>query len=38
MFVAEGLKETLIIRWVMGWAVVRRSPWHLVGVCFKGHG
>jgi hypothetical protein len=32
MFVAEGLKETLIIRVGYGWAVVRRSPWHLVGV------
>ncbi len=33
MFVAEGLKRNPDNQgWVMGWAVVRRSPWHLVGV------
>ncbi|MDF7648084.1 hypothetical protein PUG42_05930 [Erwiniaceae bacterium L1_54_3] len=33
MFVAEGLKKNPDnFGWVMGWAVVRRSPWHLVAV------
>lgn len=33
MFVAKGLKEDPDNKgWVMGWAVVRGSPWHLVGV------
>lgn len=33
MFVAEGLKPDIDNDgWVMGWAVVRSSPWHLVGV------
>lgn len=33
MFVAEGLKKNPDnVGWVMGWAVVRRSPWHLVAV------
>lgn len=33
MFVAEGLKRNPDSqRWVMGWAVVRRSPWHLIGL------
>lgn len=33
MFVANGLeKNPDNLGWVMGWAVVRRSPWHLAGV------
>lgn len=33
MFVAKGLKEDPDNKgWVLGWAVVRGSPWHLVGV------
>lgn len=33
MFVAKGLREDPDNKgWVLGWAVVRGSPWHLVGV------
>ncbi|WP_313390129.1 hypothetical protein, partial [Leclercia sp.] len=33
MFIAEGLKPDLDNEgWVKGWGVVRKSPWHLVGV------
>ncbi|ELI8130095.1 TPA: hypothetical protein ACPZQN_003874 [Yersinia enterocolitica] len=33
MFVAKGLKaDPDNAGWVLGWAVVRNSPWHLAGV------
>ncbi len=33
MFVEEGLKRNPDNKeWVMGWAVVRRAPWHLAGI------
>ena len=33
MFIAEGLEPDPINEgWVKGWAVVKGSPWHLVGV------
>ncbi|HGH4716809.1 TPA: hypothetical protein ACJIW5_001833 [Enterobacter hormaechei] len=33
MFVADGLKSDPDNNgWVLGWGVVRTSPWHLVGV------
>lgn len=33
MFVANGLKPDPDNKgWVIGWAVVRSDPWHLVGV------
>lgn len=33
MFVANGLKPDPDNKgWVLGWGVVRTSPWHLVGV------
>ncbi|HCA5905116.1 TPA: hypothetical protein ACTYHK_001698 [Citrobacter koseri] len=33
MFVADGLKvDPDNNGWVLGWGVVRTSPWHLVGV------